>query len=113
MRVFISLKSRIGILDYYNVLHAYRSLLRLFLLYKSKAGIQSNPPYQPLNREKIAKEDPTPEETNTSPQRGGKSQLETPLHHQPDAGGDKAEVTFVGRRSGRIIRTLKSGMVKY
>lgn len=90
------------------IVQIMRSLLRLFLLYKSKAGIQSNPPYQPLNREKIAKEDPTPEETNTSPQRGGKSQLETPLHHQPDAGGDKAEVTFVGRRSGRIIRTLKS-----
>ncbi|XP_072033914.1 peroxisomal membrane protein PEX16-like [Amphiura filiformis] len=91
------------------IIQLMRSLLRLFLLYRYKAGIQPNPPFPPLNREKVVK---TQEQENSmsSPQRG-KSQLET-KENRPEstnaAGDNRPEVTFVGQRSGRIVRTLKS-----
>ena len=44
------------------------------------------------------------DDTTSSPQRG-KSQLET-----KESPNERSEVTFVGQRSGRIVRTLKSGI---
>ncbi|XP_071493219.1 peroxisomal membrane protein PEX16-like [Diadema antillarum] len=89
-----------------TVIEILRTIFRLVLLHHFKAGVQSSPPMQPLNRSLFTPPtDHAQSDTSSSPdsstQREGRENLATTAtQHYPQP------LTFEGKRSGRVVRCL-------
>ncbi|XP_038075996.1 peroxisomal membrane protein PEX16-like [Patiria miniata] len=77
-----------------------RSIFRLILLLKCKAGVRSQPPLQPLNRDTDVKP------CTTQAQGGEEDPPETAERLVSDAAVRDSGATFRGERSGRVVRSL-------
>ncbi|XP_022082744.1 peroxisomal membrane protein PEX16-like isoform X2 [Acanthaster planci] len=77
-----------------------RSIFRLILLLKHKAGVRSQPPLQPLNRDSDLK----PSTTEAAGE--GADTSETGERLVLGMAGRTSRVTFRGERSGRVVRSL-------
>lgn len=81
------------------VLFIFRTIFRLVLLCRLKSGIQSSPPIPNLNRKNLP---PVQREPSADAEVDGDLTM-APFPLGPD---QPQSVTFEGRRSGRVVRSL-------